>query len=352
MGRKTMFLKRGNKRTVTDKVFIIAEAGVNHNGSIKIAKRLIDAASQAGADAVKFQTFKAESLVSVCAPKAEYQKNVTDRDETQLEMLKKLELTAGEFKKIAGYAKKKNIIFLSSPFDKESADALDKIGIRIFKIPSGEITNIPLLKHIARKGKPVILSTGMSDLKEIKAALGVIRKEGVKDITLLQCVTNYPASIKDVNLRTIQTMKRFFKLPVGFSDHTTGIIASIVAVALGASVIEKHFTLDKSMSGPDHKASLEPEEFREMVKAIRDVGMSMGDGIKRPAKSEDMIKKVVRKSVVSSVYMPKGAVLTREMIDIKRPGTGIPPALMNQVIGKRARVNIAKDSLINFKDLA
>jgi len=334
-----------------NKVFIIAEAGVNHNGSIKIAKKLIDVAKNSGADAVKFQTFKAELLASSSAPKAGYQKKSTRDSKPQLGMLKKLELKDREFEKIAAYAKKKKILFLSSPFDKESVDVLNKIGIKTFKIPSGEITNIPLLEYIAKKGKPVILSTGMSGLKEIKEALKAIRKEGIKDITLLQCVTNYPASIKDVNLRTIQAMKSFFKLPVGFSDHTAGFTASIAAVALGATVIEKHFTLDKNMSGPDHKASLEPEEFKKMVKAVRDTEKSLGDGRKRPAKSEEAIKKVARKSLVSRVYIPKGAVLTKAMICIKRPGTGISPGQLNKVIGKKTRVNIVGDRLIKFKDL-
>lgn len=339
------------KMIAKDKVFIIAEAGVNHNGSVKIAKKLIDVAVNAGVDAVKFQIFKAESLASAYAPKVDYQKKRTEDSKTQLEMLKKLELKGCEFREIAAYAKKRKILFLSSPFDKESVDVLCNIGVKAFKIASGEITNLPLLKYIAGKGKPIILSTGMSNLKEIKEALKAIRKEGVKDIVLLHCVTGYPANVEDVNLRAMDTMKSFFKLPLGFSDHTAGFAVSIAAVALGASVIEKHFTLDKKLPGPDHKASLGPDELKEMVKAIRNAERALGDGIKKPAEEEESIKRVVRKSIVAKIDIPRGLKITDTMLDIKRPGTGIEPRFFNKVIGKRAKRDIRKDTLIKFRDL-
>jgi len=267
----------GMKTKIGDKLigeeepcFIIAEAGVNHNGSIELAKKLIDAAKDAGADAVKFQTFKTENVVVKDAQKAEYQKETTGEG-SQYEMIKKLELTEEDFRELADYAKEKDIMFLSSPFDKESVDLLNELDVPAFKVGSGEITNLPLLRYIAKKEKPIILSTGMSTLGEIEEALDVIRSEGVEDIILLHCVSNYPARIEDVNLRALGTLKQAFKLPVGFSDHTLGITAPIAAVALGACVIEKHFTLDRNLPGPDHKASLEPEELKEMAKAIREV---------------------------------------------------------------------------------
>lgn len=330
--------------------FIIAEAGVNHNGDIELAKELIDAARNARADAVKFQTFKAEKVVTQNAEKAEYQKETTEKG-SQYEMIKKLELTEEDFNDLADYAKKKNIVFLSSPFDKESVDLLDEINVPVFKVASGEITNFPLLTHIAKKEKPIILSTGMTTLGEVEEALNVIRSEGVKDTILLHCVSDYPAKMKDVNLRAMETLKRAFKLPVGFSDHTLGITVPIAAVALGACVMEKHFTLDKNLPGPDHKASLEPNELKEMVKAIRDVEKALGDGIKRPTKNEDDVKRVVRRSIVARVDIPDGTIITGDMIEVKRPGTGIEPKYMKMVVGKRAKVNIKKDDLIIWNEL-
>lgn len=332
-----------------NKVFIIAEAGVNHNGSVETAKQLVDVAVRAGVDAVKFQTFKTESVVSRYAPKAGYQKRTTNKDETQLEMLKGLELSSDDFKQLADYARKKNIIFLSSPFDKKSADLLDEIGVPAFKVASAEITNLPLLKYIAGKGKPVILSTGMSSLGEVEEAVKVIKNEGVKDIVLLHCVTSYPAKVEDVNLKAIQTMKSAFELPVGFSDHTMGITIPIAAVARGVCMIEKHFTLDKNLPGPDHKASLEPSELKEMVKTIRDVEKALGDGRKKPTKDEEKIKKVTRKGIVAKVDIPKGTIITEGMLDIKRPGTGIEPKYLNLVIGKKTKENIKKDEVIAIR---
>jgi N-acetylneuraminate synthase/N,N'-diacetyllegionaminate synthase len=327
--------------------FIIAEAGVNHNGNVELAKKLIDTAKDAGADAVKFQTFKAENVVTKNSEKAEYQKETTGKG-SQYNMIKKLELTEYDFKELADYAKKKGILFLSSPFDKESVDLLYELDVPVFKIASGEITNFPLLRYIAKKRKPIILSTGMSTLGEVEEALKVIRNEGVEDIVLLHCVSNYPAKIEDVNLKAMETLKQAFKIPVGFSDHTLGITASIAAVASGACLIEKHFTLDRNLPGPDHKASLEPDELKEMVKTIRDVEKALGDGIKKPTKEEEEIKKVARRSVVAKVDISEGAIITEDMLDVKRPGTGIEPKYIERIIGKRAKINIKKDELITW----
>lgn len=337
----------GYRNMAGKKIFIIAEAGINHNGSVKTAKKLVDAAVEAGADAVKFQAFKADAIVTRYAKKAEYQRNLTDRDETQLKMLKKLELTEGELKNIAAYSKNKGIIFLSSSFDKESVDLLDDIGVPAFKIPSGEITNTPLLEYIAGKGKPIIVSTGMSDMNEIREAVEVIRKKDIRDITLLHCVTSYPTGIEDVNLRAMQTMRRSFKLPVGFSDHTAGFTASIAAAALGASIIEKHFTLDRNMSGPDHNASLEPGELKEMILAIRSVEKALGDGRKIPTKEERVMRDIARKKIVADTDICKGETIKNSMISVKRiDGKGLSPKYIDFVIGKKAKRDIRKDGAI------
>jgi N-acetylneuraminate synthase/N,N'-diacetyllegionaminate synthase len=328
--------------------FIIAEAGVNHNGSLELAKKLIDAAKDAEVDAVKFQTFKAEKVVTQKAEKAEYQKETTGKG-SQYEMIKKLELTEYDFKDLAKHAKEKNIMFLSSPFDKESVDLLDGLNVPAFKVASGEVTNFPLLRYIAKKEKPIILSTGMATLGEVEEALNVIRSEGVEDVILLHCVSNYPARIENVNLRAMETLKQALKIPVGFSDHTLGITASIAAVALGACVIEKHFTLDRNLPGPDHKASLEPDELKEMVKAIRDVEKALGDGIKRLAQGEKEIKKVARRSIVAKVDILEGAIITKEMLDIKRPGTGIVPKYFDFIVGMRAKKDIKKSNIVTWK---
>ena len=311
-----------------------------------MAKKLIDVAKGAGADAVKFQSFKAENVVTKTAQKAKYQKQTTGSSESQYEMIRKLELSDADFKKLALYAQKKGIIFLSTPFDKESVDMLDELGVPAFKIPSGEITNFPLIRHIAKKGKPVILSTGMSTLQEIDEAVQVIKSEGIKDIVLLHCVTAYPAKVEDMNLRAMQTLESAFKLPVGLSDHTIGITVPIAAVALGAVVIEKHFTLDKSMPGPDHQASLEPKELKQMIKAIREVEKSLGDGNKSPTAEEEEIKKVARRSIVARIDIPEGTIINEEMLTIKRPGTGIKPKYLDKVVGKVAKAMIKRDELI------
>jgi len=331
-------------------VFVIAEAGVNHNGQVKLAKKMIDAAKKAGADAVKFQIFKAEATATKTAEKAEYQKEGARR-ESQYEMLKKLELTENEFRQLAAYAKRKNIIFLASAFDRKSVDFLDELGVPAFKVPSGEITNFPLLGQIAKKGKPIILSTGMSTLQEVKEALGVLRSGGARDIVLLHCVSTYPTKVEEANLRAMETLRRTFKLPVGFSDHTLDITVPIAAAALGAVVIEKHFTLDRKLPGPDHKASLEPRELREMVARIGLVEKALGDGIKRPTKSEEVIKKVIGRSIVAKINIPRGIVITEKMLELKRPGTGLGPEHLKKVIGKRAKKDMMADELVTLEKL-
>lgn len=341
-----MEIKAGN---ISNNCFIIAEAGVNHNGSVKLAKKLVGAAKEAGADAVKFQTFKTKNLVTKNARKAEYQiKN--SGEESQYEMIKRLELSPDEFWEIAKYAEDKGIIFLSSPFDAESVDLLDEIDIPAFKIASGEITNFPLLKHIAGKQKPVILSTGMSTMGEVEEAINLIEKYN-DDIILMHCLTNYPAKKEDANLNVIKTLEYTFKRPVGFSDHTSGVEMSVAAVALGSCIIEKHFTIDKNLPGPDHKASLEPHELSEMVKAIRNIEKGLGNGIKKPTNDEIKIKKLVRKSIVAKEGIPKGSILTDEMLDIKRPGTGIEPKYLDKLIGKELIEDVKKDDLLKWNQL-
>lgn len=331
--------------------FIIAEAGVNHNGDINLAKKLIDVAQEAGADAVKFQTFRAEELVTETAEKAEYQKETTNPEESQFAMIKKLELAARDFEELFVYTQRQGILFLSSPFDNWSVDLLEKLGVPAFKIPSGEITNFPLLKYIAEKKKPIILSTGMSTLKEVEEALEVIRNEGVAEIILLHCVSSYPAKMEDMNLRAMATLQETFLLPVGLSDHTLGITIPIAAVALGACVVEKHFTLDKNLPGPDHKASLEPGELQKMVAAIRDVEKALGDGVKKLTMEEEENKKVARRSIVAKVDIAKGTVIAEEMLAMKRPGTGLEAKSMNLIIGGRAKENIKSGETITLSNL-
>lgn len=338
------------------KTFIIAEAGVNHNGDINTALRLVDMAKNAGADAIKFQTFKSEKLVAFSTPKAKYQKANTGSNESQLEMLKRLELTNDNFKRLFSYCRKKGIIFMSTPFDEKGADMLGRLGMNIFKIPSGEITNKPLIQHIAAKNKPIILSTGMSYLNEVEKTVRWIydiwNKSGFnQQLTLLHCVSNYPAHAEDVNLYAMNTLKTAFGLSVGYSDHTLGIEIPIAAVAMGAKVIEKHFTLDKNMKGPDHKASLEPDELKAMVKAIRNVERAMGNGIKRPAESEEETRIIVRRSLVTKRDIKKGDVIRSGDIIIKRPGSGILPEFKDIINGMKAGKNIKADSVIKWGDL-
>lgn len=332
------------------KTFIIAEAGVNHNGSIELAKKLVDVAVEAGADAVKFQTFKTENVVSKFAPKAEYQQKTTSKDETQFEMIKKLELSFSDFEELKTYCDKKGIVFLSTPFDIESARFLKELGLEIFKIPSGEITNYPLLREIGSYGKKVILSTGMADLGEIEDALDVLIESGTKreNITVLHCNTEYPTPFEDANLKAMITIKEAFKVEVGYSDHTQGIELPIAAVALGAKVIEKHFTLDKNLPGPDHKASLEPHELKQMVQAIRNIEKALGDGIKKPSKSEIKNLPIARKSIVAKRSIKKGEIFTEENLTVKRPGNGISPMRWNEIIGKEAKKDFLEDDIIEI----
>lgn len=331
-----------------NKTFIIAEAGVNHNGSLELAKRLVDVAVDAGVDAVKFQTFKTDKLVSRGTQKAEYQKQTTSADESQYEMIKKLELDENAHRELIRHCKDKKIIFLSTPFDHDSIDLLNNFGMPIFKIPSGEITNLPYLRHIGRLGKEVILSTGMADLGEIEDALGVLMQTGVPKvrITVLHATTEYPCPINEVNLRAMQTIGAAFGIKVGYSDHTQGIEVPIAAVAMGACVIEKHFTLDRNLPGPDHKASLEPVELKAMVAAIRNVEIALGDGIKCLTPSEARNKPVARKSLVASQTIKAGEVFSEQNITTKRPGTGISPMRWDEIIGRTALRDFAADELI------
>lgn len=336
------------------KTFIIGEAGVNHNGSLKTAEELIDIAAAAGVDAVKFQIFDAEKLVSATAKKARYQVENTGTDETQLEMLKSLELSANSWRKIASYCRKKKMIFLCTPFDEKSADFLNELGVPIFKIPSGEITNKGLIQHIAAMQKPVILSTGMSFLEEVGKAvkwIDEVSNKKKKQLTLLHCVSNYPAAPDDINLLAMKTLQTAFGLPIGYSDHTLGIEIPIAAVAIGAAVIEKHFTISRNMKGPDHKASLELDELKAMVDAIRNVEKALGDGIKRPAPGEESTRNLARRSLVAVRNIKAGAILEKEDIAILRPGSGIPPEYVDRVIGLRVKRVIKSNSVICWKDL-
>tara|TARA_B110000008_G_C16956826_1_gene558557 strand:- start:310 stop:1305 length:996 start_codon:yes stop_codon:yes gene_type:complete len=329
-------------------VFIIAEAGVNHNGSLKLAKELIDVAVDSGADAVKFQTFKTENLVSRNAEKAEYQKKTTDSSESQFDMIQKLELDITAHKELITYCQDKNIAFLSTPFDHDSINLLNNIGLQIFKIPSGEITNLPYLRHIGSLDKKVILSTGMSTLEEVKKALNILISAGTnkKNITILHANTMYPTPMEDVNLNAMLTIQKEFDVAVGYSDHTLGIEVDIAAVALGATIIEKHFTLDKSMNGPDHNSSLEPIELKSMVLAIRNIEKALGDFVKKPSPSESSNINIARKSIISKKVIKKGDVLTEENITTKRPAGGISPMEWDKVIGTIAKKDYKSDDLI------
>lgn len=331
-----------------DKVFVIAEAGVNHNGDADLAFRLVDAAADAGADAVKFQTFRAERLVSRAAKKAPYQVRNTGTDDSQYEMIRRLELSAELHQLIIGRCEKKSITFLSSPFDEDSADFLAGLGMSIFKIPSGEIINKNYLKHVASKGKPIILSTGMSNLSEVEQAVDWVRGAGCDELSLLHCVTEYPSPVEQVNLRAMDTLSQAFHLPVGYSDHTEGIEVTVAAVARGARIIEKHFTLSRDLPGPDHKASLEPPEFANMVRSIRNVESCLGDGIKRAVPCEIVNMAVARKSLVAVRTMRKGERLSFEDLSCKRPGNGIAPYLIDIVIGRMLRKDIGMDEVLTW----
>lgn len=328
-------------------VYIIAEAGVNHNGSFDLACKLVDAANAAGADCIKFQTFKAEKLVSHSAQKAEYQKKNTDEG-SQQDMLKKLELSYEEFTKLKAYCDRVGIAFLSTPFDPDSIQFLNTIDMPFWKIPSGEVTNYPYLVTLAKTGKPIVMSTGMCTIEEIREAVAVLKANGAEDIKLLHCNTEYPTPFSDVNLRAMEHIRREFDLPVGYSDHTRGIEVPIAATALGAQIVEKHFTLDKNMEGPDHKASLEPAELAQMVTAIRNIEQALGNGVKEPSASEIKNKPIARKSIIAQKAIKKGELLTPDNLTVKRPGEGVSPMLWESVIGTRAVRDFAADELIEL----
>jgi N,N'-diacetyllegionaminate synthase len=328
---------------------IIAEAGVNHNGDLDLARRLVDVAAEAGADLVKFQTFSAERLATAQAAKADYQRQNTAAAESQHAMLRRLELDAAAHEMLIEHCRSRGIGFFSTGFDVESVDLLARLGQRRFKIPSGEITNLPLLRHIGAFGLPLILSTGMATLEEVAAALKALEQAGTPRslVTVLHCTTEYPAPMSDVNLRAMLAMRDAFGVSIGYSDHTNGIEVAIAAVALGATIIEKHFTTDRNLPGPDHKASLEPGELRAMVAAIRNIEVALGDGVKKPSPSEVKNRPIARKSLVAAVPIRAGEVLSTANLAVKRPGTGLSPMLWDEVLGRTARRDYAADELID-----
>lgn len=329
-------------------VFVIAEAGVNHNGELALAHQLVDAAVAAGADAVKFQTFIAENVITDDAVKADYQMATTGSQESQLEMVRRLQLSFEDFRALKSYCDQRQIMFLSTPFDRESVDFLDQLGLAAFKISSGDLTNHPLLNHVAAKARPMILSTGMSHIEEVREALDVVRAAGNDRVVLLQCVTNYPAAPAEVNLKAMLTMEAAFAVPTGYSDHTLGIEVALAATALGACVIEKHLTLDNDAWGPDHRASLEPDIFKAMVDGIRKVESALGTGNKAPAASEIRNAQVARRSIVAAHDIAAGARITTAEITFKRPGTGMPPKMADRVLGRTARVDLPAGTLLTL----
>ena len=329
-------------------VLIIAEAGVNHNGNLDLALKMVDEAKRTGADIVKFQTAIPEKVISKYADKAEYQKKTTGNEESQLEMCKRIHLKLSDYDIIKKYCEEVGIEFLSTPFDLESIDYLEKLGMRLWKIPSGEITNLPYLIKIAKTGRPVIMSTGMAELNEVEEAVNVLKENGAGEITLLHCTTEYPAPFESVNLRAMNTLREKFGTEVGYSDHTVGFEAAVAAAVLGASVIEKHFTLNHNMEGPDHKASLEPEEFEVMVNNIRLIEKALGDGVKQPAEVEKKNIAIARKSIVAARDIKKGEIFTEDNITVKRPGSGISPMKWFEVLGTEAVRDFGEDELIEL----
>lgn len=332
-------------------VFVIAEAGVNHNGDLALARQLIDMAVEARADAIKFQSFHAETLVTPFSPKAEYQLQTTGGEESQLEMLRRLELSRPAHRELQDYCHQRGIMFLSTPFDESAVDFLDQLEVPAFKISSGDVTDIPLLEHVAKKGRPIILSTGMSEMGEVREAVRAIREGGCDELVLMHCVSNYPANPADVNLRAMKVMSTEFDVPVGYSDHTTGTEVALAAVALGACVIEKHFTLDRDLPGPDHRISLEPPELAHMVEGIRKVEAAMGDGRKTRAASEADTARAARRSLTAARDISAGTRLTRDLIAIQRPGTGLSPALLSSLIGRTVQVDVRAGSLFSLEML-
>jgi N-acetylneuraminate synthase/N,N'-diacetyllegionaminate synthase len=331
--------------------FVIAEAGVNHNGDLELARRLIDAAAAAGADAVKFQTFRTDALVSAAAPKARYQLETTGGAESQRGMLTRLELSAEAHAGLREHATRRGLVFFSTPFDEDSADLLDRLGVEVLKVPSGEVTNLPLVRHVAAKGRPVLLSTGMSTLDEVAAAVETIRAAGDPPLAILHCVSAYPAPAEDTNLRAMDTLRARFGCPVGLSDHSLGLEIALAAVARGAAALEKHLTLDRALPGPDHRASLEPAQFAALVRGVRTVEAALGDGDKRPMPSELDTRAVARRSLVAARALPAGHRLVRADVAIKRPGTGIPPAELSRVLGRRLSRAVAADDLLDWAAL-
>jgi N-acetylneuraminate synthase/N,N'-diacetyllegionaminate synthase len=333
-------------------VFIVAEAGVNHNGDPALARRLVDAAAECGADAVKFQTFTVDALLTQAAPKAGYQVETTGAGESQREMLARLELGTDRLAELRDRAAKHGLIFFSAPFDEASADALAALDVALFKVPSGEITNLPLLRHVAAKGRPIILSTGMANLEEVEQAVAAIREAGDPPLAVLHCLSAYPAPAAEVNLRAMDSLATRFGCPVGFSDHTLGIEIAVAAAARGAAIIEKHLTLDKTLPGPDHRASLDVAEFSAMVRAIRSVESALGDGVKRPMPSETDTRRVARKSLVAARALKAGQRVVAGDLASKRPGTGISPAELPRVLGLRLTRDVAADEVIPWEALA
>lgn len=327
-------------------IFLIAEAGVNHNGDVDIARRLVDMAAEVGADAVKFQTFTADRLATHTTPLADYQREGVGFDETMQEMLSELVISDEAHRQLQAHAQERGLVFLSSPFDEERADFLAELGVPAIKLGSGELTNLPLLRHVAAKGLPIILSTGMATLEEVREAVRVFA--GTRSqVALMHCTSSYPTLPQDANLRVIKTLMDRFALPVGYSDHTEDHVAAVAAVALGICILEKHITLDRSMHGPDHKASADPEMFAEYVKRVREAELCMGSAEKQPTGGEFAIMSAARKSIVAAADIPKGAVLLQEMLAAKRPGTGISPARMQDIIGRRAATDIAADTVLS-----
>ena len=340
-----MFDIKMDKSDFKSSTFIIAEIGVNHNGSVEIAKKMIKSASDCGVDAVKFQTFKSENLVTKTAQKAEYQQKNTSED-SQYEMLKKLELSFDDFKELKDYASKQDVLFLSSPFDQDSVDLLEDLDVQAYKLGSGELTNFELIDYVQKTGKPIIFSTGMATLDEIKETYGFIKDKN--NAIFLHCITGYPTCYEEANLNFIKTLQKELDVPIGFSDHSPGIELPIAAVALGACVVEKHFTIDKTLEGPDHKASLNPNEFKAMVDAIRNVELAMGDGIRKFSENELEIKKVARKSIVLNCDLSKESLIERSMLSIKRPGTGIEPKYINDIVGKKVKCDLNSETVLQW----
>ncbi len=333
--------------------FVIAEAGVNHNGSLDAALKLVDAAADAGACSVKFQTFEAIKLVTKHAQKADYQKQNTGNNDTQLEMLQQLELSHDQHRELVAHCQRRGILFLSTPFDEESADFLNDLGVCAFKIPSGEVTNLSFLRHVAQFGKPMIVSTGMCRLSEVETAVETLEAAGCQQFVLLHCVSNYPADPRDVNLKAMDTLAAAFQVPVGYSDHTLGLEASLAAVARGACVIEKHFTLDRTLPGPDHAASLEPHELKQLVSGMRIIEQCLsGTGRKAPVASEVSTAAVARRSLVAATDLPEGTILDETHIAVKRPGTGLPPSMRPHLLKRRLRRSVSAGSLLTLDDIS